>query len=114
MLWGGNIALGRKMLIAEYTLGRQCCSGEEILLWGGNIALGRKIALGRQYCSGEENVDRGIYSGELICSGVGSCSGEAMLLCSGEAMLLWEWEVARGGKIMLIKKVAIQNSYFYF
>ncbi|HPY74057.1 MAG TPA: hypothetical protein PLB63_01425 [Planctomycetota bacterium] len=34
LLWGGNLALGR-----------QSCSGEEILLRGGNLALGRQKLL---------------------------------------------------------------------
>ena len=77
------------------------------MLWGGNIALGRKIALG------EENVDRGIYSGEAILLWgveVGSCSGEAnVALGSGSWKLLWGGKVALGQleKIVRLKKIAI-------
>ncbi|HPY75871.1 MAG TPA: hypothetical protein PLB63_10755 [Planctomycetota bacterium] len=34
LLWGGNVALGRKMLLwgGNVALGKICCSGEEMLL----------------------------------------------------------------------------------
>jgi len=114
LLWGGNVALGRK-----FTLGS--CSGE--LLWGGNVALGRQCCSGEKFalgsCSGEKFA-LGSCSGELLwgvalgrnllwgaremlgggnvalgrqcCSGEKIYSGEKFALgsCSGEAMLLWE------------------------
>ncbi|HPY74059.1 MAG TPA: hypothetical protein PLB63_01435 [Planctomycetota bacterium] len=42
LLWGGNVALGRK-----------CCSGEGKLLWGGNVALGRECCSGENYSRAE-------------------------------------------------------------
>ncbi|MBP7021645.1 MAG: hypothetical protein KBC30_07510 [Planctomycetes bacterium] len=61
-----------------------------------------KLALGGKCCSGGSNIARGKKmhanllgegSGQAVCSGVASCSGEAEVqYCSGEGSKLTRWE----------------------
>ena len=90
MLWGGNVALGRKFALGS-------CSGEAMLLWGGRSCSGVLlwgvlwgVTLGS--CSGEMSV----ALGRQCCSGEMSVALGEMSVALGSEMLLWGDNVALG------------------